>query len=104
MTLTVPATHHAEVVLGSEPGALAGLLDIAQRAAASGVASGAKALIPVTQSIEFGPDVVAGEALEVRAWIDRATRTLMFLQSQAARAGGGPVVATGSGVYRIAAD
>ena len=98
MRLSPPHTYHAEVVLGPERGAVAGLLEGAQRAAAEGRG----ALIVVTQSIEFGPSTAAGERLEVRSWVDRATRTLLFVQAELARADGGPVVATGSGVYRIA--
>ena len=98
MLLTPAATYRSTVTLGAEPGAVAGLLEMAQRAAAEGRGP----LIVVTQSIEFGSATAAGDPLEVRSWVDRATRTLLFVQAELARAGGGPVVATGSGVYRIA--
>jgi acyl-CoA thioesterase FadM len=97
MLLTPTATYQSNVILGAEPGAVAGLLEMAQRAAAQdqGV------LVVVTQSIEFGPSTAPGDRLEVRSWVDRATRTLLFVQAELARPDGGPVVATGSGVYRI---
>ncbi len=98
MLLTPSATFQSTVTLGAETGAIAGLLEMAQRAAAKDRGP----LIVVTQSIEFGPATAAGDRLEVRSWVDRATRTLLFVQAELARADGGPVVATGSGVYRIA--
>jgi acyl-CoA thioesterase FadM len=98
MVLTPTATYKTTVILGTEPGAVAGLLDMAQRAAAEERGP----LIVVTQSIEFGPSTTAGDRLEVRSWVDRATCSLLFVQAELARADGGPVVATGSGVYRIA--
>lgn len=98
MVLTPAATYHSTVTLGAEPGAVAGLLEMAQRAAAKDRGP----LIVVTQSIEFGPVTSAGDTVEARSWVDRATRTLLFVQAELARPNGGPVVATGSGVYRIA--
>jgi acyl-CoA thioesterase FadM len=98
MLLTPAATYQSNVILGAEPGAVAGLLEMAQRAAAEDRGP----LIVVTQSIEFGPAMAAGDSLEVRSWVDRATRTLLFIQAELVRPNGGAVVATGSGVYRIA--
>lgn len=98
MLLTPAATYQSTVTLGAEPGAIAGLLETAQRAAAAERGP----LVVVTQSIEFGPVTAAGDRLEVRSWVDRATRTLLFVQAELAHADGGAVVATGSGVYRIA--
>jgi acyl-CoA thioesterase FadM len=98
MLLTPAATYQTSVTLGAEPGAVAGLLEMAQRAAAEDRGT----LIVVTQSIEFGPSIAAGDRLEVRSWVDRATRTLLFVQAELALPDGGAVVATGSGVYRIA--
>lgn len=99
MRLSPHPTYQATVVLGPELGAIAGLLEGAQRAAAARP----EPLIAVTQSIEFGPCVAAGEQLEVRSWVDRATRTMVFVQAELVRSEGGAVVATGSGVYRIQA-
>jgi acyl-CoA thioesterase FadM len=98
MPLTPSVTYQTSVTLGAEPGAVAGLLEMAQKAAAEDRGP----LIVVTQSIEFGPSTAAGDRLEVRSWVDRATRTLLFVQAELARPDGGAVVATGSGVYRIA--
>ena len=99
MRLSPHPTYQATVVLGSEPGAIAGLLEAAQRAAAARP----DPLIAVTQSIEFGPALSAGEQFQVRSWVDRATRTMVFVQAELVRSEGDRVVATGSGVYLIQA-
>ena len=101
--MTLPAapkssvTYSAHAVLDAAPGAVAGLLERAQRAAAGSQRS----LIPVTQAVDFGPSLVAGEALLMIGWVDRETRTLVFVQSELRRVADGPVVAAGTGVYRI---
>jgi acyl-CoA thioesterase FadM len=99
MRLSPHPTYHAPVVLGPEQGAVAGLLEAAQRAAAARP----DPLILVTQSIEFGPPIAAGDPLEVFSWVDRATRTMVFVQAELTLPKGGAVVATSSGVYRILA-
>ena len=91
MTTTEP------VRLTDTPGALAGLLETAQRAAFSG----AQKLNCVSLAIDVGPSVGPGEAVVTDAVIDRATRSLLFVQSRVLRQSDGAVLATGSGVYQI---
>jgi acyl-coenzyme A thioesterase PaaI-like protein len=101
--MTLPAApkpseiYSARAVLAATPGAVAGLLEGAQRAAAGPH----RTLIPVTQAVDFGPSLLAGENLVVTGWVDRETRTLVFVQSELRRVEGGPLVAAGTGVYRI---
>ena len=90
-------TASEPVRLTDTPGALAGLLETAQRAAFSG----SQKLNCVSLAIDVGPLAGAGEAVVTDAVIDRATRSLLFVQSRVLRRSDGVVLATGSGVYQI---
>jgi hypothetical protein len=90
-------TKTEPVRLADTPGALAGLLEVAQRAAFSGP----QKLKCVSLAMDVGPLAQPGEAVTTDAAIDRATRSLLFVQSRVLRHGDGVVLATGSGVYQI---
>ena len=54
---------------------------------------------PVTLALDYGAPAAAGETLLVEAWVDRATRTLVFAQARATGESGAMAV-TGSAVFR----
>jgi acyl-coenzyme A thioesterase PaaI-like protein len=83
--------------LAAEPGAMAGLLETAQRA----VFDGTLKLNCVSQSIEFTAPAEVGVKVITEAQIDRATRSLLFVQSRVLRLKDRTVLATGAGVYQI---
>ena len=95
--MTSALTASEPVRLTDTPGALAGLLETAQRAAFSGP----QKLNCVSLAIDVGPLARSGEAVVTDAAIDRATRSLLFVQSRVLRHSDGVVLATGSGVYQI---
>jgi hypothetical protein len=90
-------TASEPVRLTDTPGALAGLLETAQRAAFSGP----QKLNCVSLAIDVGPLARSREAVVTDAVIDRATRSLLFVQSRVLRQSDGVVLATGSGIYQI---
>ena len=85
------------ISLAAAPGAVAGLLETAQRA----VFDGAAKLYCVSQSIEFSAPTEAGEKVIAEAQIDRATRSLLFVQSRILRQKDRVVLATGAGIYQM---
>jgi acyl-coenzyme A thioesterase PaaI-like protein len=54
---------------------------------------------PVSLALDFGAPVAAGEPVTLEAWIDRATRTLVFAHARIVTAGGA-MAASGSAVFR----
>lgn len=82
-------------VLAEGPGAFAALLEPALLAAAA-----RDDLAPVSVAIDYPAPARPGEALTVEAWVDRATRSLIFATAEARQADG-QVVATAAGVLRI---
>jgi hypothetical protein len=61
-------------------------------------AVGAEAL-PVSLTLDYGVDLDAGEAVSLEAWVDRATRTLVFAHARILNRSGG-LAASGSAVFR----
>jgi acyl-coenzyme A thioesterase PaaI-like protein len=54
---------------------------------------------PVSVSLDFGPAVAPGQALTLEAWVDRATRTIVFARGRAVTKDGA-VAAQVSAVFR----
>lgn len=54
---------------------------------------------PVSLTVDYGAPVAFGEPVKVEAWIDRATRTLVFAHARVLAASGA-VAASGSAVFR----
>ena len=53
----------------------------------------------VSLTLDYGTPAAAGEAVRVEAWIDRATRTLIFAHGRLIRAADRTLVASGSAVF-----
>ena len=60
--------------------------------------------VPTSLSLDYAAPVPAGETLEVKAWVDRATRTVVFAQAEARRASDVTLAAVASGVFRRLED
>jgi acyl-coenzyme A thioesterase PaaI-like protein len=56
----------------------------------------------VSLTLDYGAPLSAGEAVSVEAWVDRATRTLVFAHARILNRSGG-LAASGSAVFRRAA-
>lgn len=54
---------------------------------------------PVSLTLDYGAPLKAGEAVRVEAWIDRATRTLVFAHARILDRTGA-LAASGSAVFR----
>lgn len=54
---------------------------------------------PVSLALDYGQAGAAGDAVVVEAWIDRATRTLVFAHGRLTRAADGVLIASGSAVF-----
>lgn len=54
---------------------------------------------PVSLTLDYGPGPRAGDPVVVEAWVDRATRTLVFAHARLLTAGG-VLAASGSAVFR----
>ncbi|MBA4795031.1 PaaI family thioesterase [Phenylobacterium sp.] len=78
-----------------QPAACAVLLETAlARASGEDVAA-------VSLTLDYGAPVAAGDEVTVEAWIDRATRTLVFAHGRVVKADGA-LAASGSAVFRRA--
>jgi acyl-coenzyme A thioesterase PaaI-like protein len=53
----------------------------------------------VSLALDYGSPAAAGEAVLAEAWIDRATRTLIFAHARLLRASDRALVASGSAVF-----
>lgn len=94
MTSSSPDIIRREARLPAAPAAAASLLEPVLAEAAGGDA------IPVSLTLDYGAPAEPGAALAVEAWIDRATRTLVFAHGRLTEASGGGLVATASAVFR----
>lgn len=54
---------------------------------------------PVSLTLDYGPSLGAGEPVSVEAWIDRATRSLVFAHARILDRAG-VLAASGSAVFR----
>ena len=72
---------------------VAALLEQALREAAGAGAH------PTSLTVDYGPAAGADSPATTRAWVERATRSLMFVQGEARRPDGA-LAATGAGVFR----
>lgn len=54
---------------------------------------------PVSLTLDYGVPLAAGEPVALEAWIDRATRTLVFAHARVVTAKGA-LAASGSAVFR----
>lgn len=78
------------------PAAAAALLEPAvAEAAGAGVT-------PVSLTLDYGAAAAAGDDVTVEAWVDRATRTLVFAHGRLLSRADGGLVATASAVFRRA--
>ncbi|WP_374573578.1 PaaI family thioesterase [Phenylobacterium sp.] len=55
---------------------------------------------PVSLTLDYAGAARAGVSVVVEAWVDRATRTLVFAHGRLLAAEDGALVATGSAVFR----
>lgn len=98
MTSSSPEIHRREGRLPTTPGAVASLLEPVLAEAA-----GADA-IPVSLTLDYGAPAAGGATLAAEAWVDRATRTLVFAHGRLTDPASGALVATASAVFRRAAS
>ena len=96
--MTDSVRHHSDSVAPQGPGAAASLLEPALAAVA-----GADAF-PVSLTLDYGRAIAAGESVTVEAWIDRATRTLVFAYGRVLRRADGALLASGAALFRRAAS
>ncbi|WP_304168200.1 PaaI family thioesterase [Phenylobacterium aquaticum] len=54
---------------------------------------------PVSLSLDYGPALVPGQTVRVEAWVDRATRTIVFAQARVL-APDGALAVQASAVFR----
>lgn len=95
MTTTLPRRVDG---LAPGPAAAAALLEPLLREVAG------EGALPVSLTLDYGAAVAAGEAVTVEAWIDRATRTLVFAYGRVLRRGDGALLVSGSALFRRAAS
>lgn len=86
--------HRKDTILPAGAAASATLLEPALAAAAGADAS------PVSLVLDYGAPTPAGEAVRVEAWIDRATRSLVFAHGRVLRSADEAVVMMGSAIFR----
>jgi hypothetical protein len=91
------ATDLGPMPLSDAAGALAGLMETAQKA----VFSGPGRLRCVSLNLELGQAIKPDEPVVCQAWIDRQTRSLLFAQSQLLRGSDRVILATASGIWQI---
>lgn len=82
-----------QVTAPPAPAAAAALLE-ASLAEVSG-----PSIAPVSLTLDYGAGMAPGEPVTVEAWVDRATRTLVFAHGRVVRADGS-LAASGSAVFR----
>lgn len=83
-----------EARLADAPAAAAALLEpMMSQAAGAGAAL-------VSLTLDYGEAVQPDAAVAVEAWVERATRTLVFVHGRIAPQGDGPSLVTGSAVFR----
>lgn len=82
-----------EAAVPPGPTAVAMLL---QPILAEAVGAGAE---PVSLTVDYGARLAAGDSVTVEAWVDRATRTLVFAHARIVT-GSGALGASGSAVFR----
>ena len=92
-----PAPQRREATVPDGPAAVALLLQplLAEVVGADGRS--------VSLTLDYGAPIAAGEAVTLEAWVDRATRTLVFAHAQLLTASG-EVAASGSAVFRRSAE
>lgn len=66
-------------------------------AKAAGVGS-----LPVSLTLDFGAALIESQAVSVEAWVDRATRSLIFAHGRVLGVSG-DLIASGSAIFRRAA-
>ena len=88
-----PTILRREATVPAGPAAVAMLL---QPVLAEAVGADAQS---VSLTLDYGAPVIAGEGVSVEAWIDRATRTLVFAHARILT-GSGALAASGSAVFR----
>jgi len=90
-TAAAPLIHTAQAPAGPAPAAA--LLEPAM-----GDAIGEPAA-PVSLTLDYGAPLIAGETVTIESWVERATRTLVFVHGRVLK-GDGALAATGSAVFR----
>lgn len=85
--------HSRQAVAPQAPAAAAALLE-SSLAEVSG-----PAVAPVSLTLDYGAALDAGEPVTIEAWVDRATRTLVFAHGRVVR-NDGTLAASGSAVFR----
>lgn len=88
------AIYRRDTSLPAGAAASAALMEPALAEAAGADAS------PVSLTLDYGAAAPAGEAVRVEAWIDRATRSLIFAHGRVVRSADEAVVMMGSAIFR----
>ena len=90
-TAAAPLIHTAQAPAGPAPAAA--LLEPAMADAIGEPAA------PVSLTLDYGAPLIAGETVTIESWVERATRTLVFVHGRVLK-GDGALAATGSAVFR----
>jgi acyl-coenzyme A thioesterase PaaI-like protein len=92
-----PSTAAAPLIRTSQapdgPAPAAALLEPAMAGAIG------EAAAPVSLTLDYGAPLIAGETVTIESWVERATRTLVFVHGRVLK-GDGALAATGSAVFR----
>jgi hypothetical protein len=96
--MTAPADIlRRETILPDAPGAAAAVLEPLLAAVAGPGAA------PLSLAFDYGPGFAPGVAVTAEAWIDRATRTLVFAHARLVGVADGSVLVTCAAVLKRAA-
>jgi hypothetical protein len=98
---------HAALVSGQGSAAYAGLLEPALMSAAlaawSGKGGETPAIAVASMNLNLTGAAAEGESVSVSAWVDRATRTLIFASGEVRRSSDGSVLAATQAVMTVGA-
>jgi acyl-coenzyme A thioesterase PaaI-like protein len=95
---TLPDILRRQAAMPAAPAAAASLLE-PLLAEAAGPGAG-----PLSLTLDYGPGAPAGAEVVAEAWVERGTRTLVFVHGRLSAVDGGQLVATASAVFRRAPD
>lgn len=97
MTEPLP-TLRRDALFAGAPGAVAALLEPALAQVAG------EGVFPVSLTLDYANAGRPGEAVVVEAWVERATRSLVFVHGKLGRSGDGALLAQAAAVFRRGMD